>query len=144
VNRRVLLVAVCAALVTAACTSGGGAGEGEAAGDGGNVDEPIGQGAVEGTVELVAPPEEGAGETPTFEWEPVEGAAAYRLVVLDAEGQPVWAWEGPDTTVALGGVPDRPEGAEGPVPPPGSTWSVAALGGDGHVLAVSPVRSASP
>ena len=139
-----LLVAACAALATAACTSGGGAGEGGAAGDGGNVDEPIGQGAVEATVVLVAPPEEGAGETPTFEWEPVEGAAAYRLVVLDAEGQPAWAWEGPDTIVALGGVPDRPEGAEGPVLTPGSTWSVAALDGDGHIVAASSVRPASP
>jgi len=74
----------------------------------------------------------------------VEGTAAYRLVVLDAEGQPVWAWEGPDTTVALGGVPDRPEGAEGPVLSPGSTWSVAALDGDGHAVAASELRPASP
>jgi hypothetical protein len=49
------------------------------------VDEPIGEGAVEVAIELTAPPEEGAGEVSTFAWEPVDGAAAYRLVVLDAE-----------------------------------------------------------
>ncbi len=131
-------------LILAACTGGAGAGDGGVAGDGGTVDEPIGEGAVAAAVELTAPPEEGAGETPTFEWEPVDGATAYRLVVLDAEGRAVWAWEGPATSVALGGVPDRPEGGEGPVLTPSSTWSVAALDADGHVVAASPVRSASP
>jgi hypothetical protein len=99
---------------------------------------------VEATVELTAPPEEGAGEVPTFGWERVAGAAANRLVVLDAEGRAVWAWEGPETSVALGGVLDRPEGAEGPVLTAGSTWTVAALGADGHVVAVSAARPASP
>lgn len=130
-------------VILGACT-GGEAGNGGTAGERGSAGERVGDGAVEATVELTAPPEEGAGEMPTFEWEPVEGSAAYRLVVLDAEGQPVWAWEGPDTTVALGGVPERPEGAEGPVLTAGSTWSVAALDGEGHVVAVSQVRSASP
>ncbi|MGH2653976.1 MAG: hypothetical protein ACRDHV_06465 [Actinomycetota bacterium] len=142
--RRLLLLALAGLVVLAACTGGGGAEDGGSAGDGGNVDEPIGQGAVEAAIELTAPPEEGAGEVPTFEWEPVGGAAGYRLVVLDAEGRAVWAWEGPDTSVALGGVPDRPEGSEGPVLTPGSTWSVAALDAEGHVLATSELRPASP
>ena len=133
-----------AGLVLLGACTGGGAGDGGMAGDGGHVDEPIGEGTVEAAIELTAPPEEGAGETPTFEWEPVGVATAYRLVVLDAEGRAVWAWEGPDTSVALGGVPDRPAGTEGPVLTPGSAWSVAALDADGHVVAASPLRSASP
>lgn len=139
--RRLLPPALAALMVLAACTGDGERGEGGTAGDGG---EQVGGGAVEATVELKAPPEEGAGEVPTFEWEPVDGAVAYRMVVLDAGGQAVWAWEGPDTSVSLGGVPDRPEGAEGPVLTPGSTWSVAALDERGHVVAASPARPASP
>lgn len=143
--RRLVPLALAGLVALVACTGGGGGdGNGGTAGDGENGTEPVGGGAVQAAVELTAPPEEGAGEVPTFEWEPVESAAAYRMVVLDAEGRAVWAWEGPDTSVALGGVPDRPEGAEGPVLTPGSTWSVAALDAEGHVLAVSPARSASP
>ena len=142
--RRLVLLALAVLMVLGACTGGGAGDGGTTAGDGGNGPEPVGGGPVEATVELTAPPEEGAGEVPTFGWEPVAGAAAYRLVVLDAEGRAVWAWEGPETSVALGGVPDRPEGAEGPVLTAGSTWTVAALGADGHVVAVSAARPASP
>lgn len=81
------------------------------------------------------------GETPTFEWEPVEGAAAYSLVVLDAEGQPVWAWEGPAPSA---GFPTGPREPRARCSTPGSTWSVAALDGDGHVVAASELRPASP
>jgi hypothetical protein len=152
---RVRLVVMAAVFTLAACTGGGGD-NGEAAGNGsaaengaptgstGSSGEQVGEGVVAAAVELTAPPEEDAGEVPTFAWESVEGAAAYRLVVLDAEGRAVWAWEGSETSVALGGVPDRPEGAEGPVLTAGSTWSVAALDADGHVVAVSTARPASP
>lgn len=59
-------------------------------------------------------------------------------------GTAIWPGEGSETSVALGGVSDRPEGAEGPVLTDGSTWSVAALGAEEHVVAVSPARPASP
>ena len=137
---RLVRVTVVAAIVLSACTGDGEGAGGAADGEG----ESVGGGAVESTVELTAPAEEGASEVPTFEWEPVEGAASYRLVVLDAEGNATWSWEGPETSVALGGVPDRPEGAEGPVLTPGSTWSVAALDAEGHVVAVSAARPVSP
>ena len=97
------------------------------------------------TVELLEPPESGAGEVPTFRWTAVPDAATYRLFVLDADGTPIWAWEGTATEVNLGGLDgDRPEGEAGPVISPGSSWTVAALDPDGHVIAVSPRRTVSP
>jgi len=132
------LVAVTLALT--ACTGGGD-------GNGGGGDDAVGSpidapGA--GTVELVAPPPTGAGEVPTFEWRPVEGAATYQVVVQDGQGNAVWSWQGEATSVALGGVPDRPAAAEGPVLSAGSSWSVAALDAQGHVVAVSVLRPVSP
>ncbi len=140
-RRRLLVTGTWALLAAASCTGGGDGG----AGDGGSAGEPLGGDAAPGeAVQLVAPEEQGAGETPTFEWEPVEGASTYRLVVLNAEGQATWAWEGAETSVPLGGVADRPEGSEGPVLTPGSSWSVAALDAEGHVLAASELRPVSP
>lgn len=96
-------------------------------------------------IELVAPAETGAGEVPTFEWEAVDGAARYRLVVLDGSGAMLWAWNGAETKVNLGGVSDdRPEGAAGPVIDAGSTWSVVAFDADGNPLAASSLRPVSP
>lgn len=96
-------------------------------------------------VELIGPPEEGAGEVPVFEWQPVEGAATYRLWVLNAESDPIWAWEGEETSVRLGGLDaDRPEGHPGPVITPGSTWTVSALDAESHAVALSPRRPVTP
>jgi hypothetical protein len=95
-------------------------------------------------LELVGPAEERAGKIPVFEWEPVQGAAAYRLVVRNAAGGPIWAWQGTDTSVTLGGIDDRPPGAGGPVITDGSRWSVAALDADDHVTAISEERAVSP
>jgi hypothetical protein len=105
---------------------------------------PIAAPGVDSTVELMAPPVTGAGSIPTFEWSAVEGTGAYRLVVQDAEGDAIWAWEGTGTSVALGAVPDREEGDGGPILTAGSHWSVVALNGDGHVIAVSTLRPVSP
>ena len=115
----------------------GGGDEGE---EGPRIDAP----GIEADVVLVAPPEESAGEVPTFSWEPVEGATRYRLGVLDATGRLVWAWEGPETTVALGGVEGRAPEEGGPVIGPGSTWSVIAYDNRGLTVAVSEIRSVSP
>jgi hypothetical protein len=95
------------------------------------------------TVELTEPGSSAVGETPRFGWRPVEGAAEYRLVVTDATG-PVWAWQGPETTVRFGGVDDPQPGYIGIRLLDPGWWSVAALDGDGRVMAVSVRRSVSP
>lgn len=137
------------ALALAACTSGG-------SGDGGveadASDAPASEASagpvidapgVEGRVTLLAPPEQGAGEVPVFEWEPVTGAAAYRLAVLQG-GDVVWAWEGEAISVTLGGVADRPEGEYGPLLTGPGSWSVVAVDAQGAILAVSEVRPVVP
>jgi hypothetical protein len=109
---------------------------------------PVGGGAmliggVE-TVEVLAPPATGAGPVPVFRWSRVEGAARYDLVVVGPQG-PIWAWQGEETEVALGGLAsERPEGLGGPILETGSCWSVVALDNHGHVIAASPLLSISP
>lgn len=96
-------------------------------------------------VALVSPETTGAGDVPTFVWEPVEGAKAYRLFVVGGDGVPIWSWQGKASSVALGGLSvERSDGDSGPVLTRDSTWSVAALDGDGQTLAVSRVRPVSP
>ncbi|MBU2602616.1 MAG: hypothetical protein KKA32_10705 [Actinobacteria bacterium] len=96
-------------------------------------------------IELTGPATSGAGEVPTFEWEAVDGAARYRLVVLDGDGEPLWAWNGAETSVNLGGLPEeRPADISGPIITPGSSWSVAAFAADGSPLAVSVLRPVGP
>jgi hypothetical protein len=91
-------------------------------------------------VELVAPGALNAGPAPLFEWRASEGAASYRLSVRGPEGL-AWAWQGPQTSVRYGGVA---EGQAGPTIVPGMLWSVAALGGDGSLVALSELRGVSP
>jgi hypothetical protein len=135
-SRPVLMVAFVFAV---ACTEP--ATEGEAPSN--EADRPGGS-VIEGDILLTAPPVEGAGDIPTFAWESVQGATAYRLGVLDADGELVWAWEGPETSVVLGGVPGRQPAEGGPVITPGSSWSVIAFDGRGLIVAISEVRSVSP
>jgi hypothetical protein len=131
--------AVVVAVVVVACSGGGG-------GSGGGkdtllVDAP----GIETEIALVAPPEEGAGKIPTFEWRRVKGASGYRLAVPDAGGDALWAWQGTATSVVLGGVADRPvKGEAGPVLEPWASWSVLAFDRDGSVVAVSSLRAVSP
>jgi hypothetical protein len=127
-----VLVAVAVVLALAGCVGGGQPGA--------QIEAP----GVDATVELTAPPVTGAGKIPTFEWSPVEGSSAYRLVVQDADGDATWAWEGSGTSIELGAVPGREEGHGGPILTSGSTWSVVALDADGHVIAVSTLRPVSP
>ncbi|MGH2677634.1 MAG: hypothetical protein ACRDHB_04655 [Actinomycetota bacterium] len=121
-------------VVLAACS---GAGDGE---ETRRIDAPT----VDGRIQLVRPVEERAGEVPTFEWRRVDGAAVYRLAVLNADGAVIWAWQGSETSVVLGGVEGRPEGETGPVLTRGSTWSVLAVDGQGRVVGVSEIRPVSP
>ena len=91
-------------------------------------------------VELVGPAATNAGPAPVFEWRGVDSAVAYRLSVRGPEIR-TWAWSGPETSVRYGGVA---EGQSGPAIVPGTVWSVAALRGDGSVLALSELRPVSP
>ncbi len=150
-RRALALGALVAVLVS--CTGGDGASDrdgADATGPGGAASpgaagSPLAAPGIEATVTLTGPPSEGAGEVPSFDWEAVPGTSTYRVVVLDADGGPIWAWEGAETTVNLGGLPgERPIGEPGPVIRPGSSWSVVALDAEGHVVAVSPARPVSP
>jgi hypothetical protein len=107
---------------------------------------PRGQPLIEGLPAITAlgPPEGGAGEAPLFSWGPVPGASRYSLAVLGPEG-PLWAWQGEETEVYLGGLPfERPPGWAGPVIVAGSCWSVVALDAAGHVVAASEFLPVSP
>lgn len=95
-------------------------------------------------VRVLAPAPSGVGLVPEFAWDPVDGAATYRLVVLGPDG-PLWAWEGPETSVWLGGFDVAP--------PPGATrlaivdetcWSVVARDESRTVIAASPLLPVSP
>ncbi len=147
---RPFLALLLLASLAAACTGGSGAeGDGEPGAPSGAAPTAAGSPLVAPdlapTFELLGPPTDGAGEVPSFSWETVPGAATYRLVVLDGDRGPIWAWEGAETSVNLGGLPDeRPAGEPGPVIGPGSSWSVTALDAKGHVVAVSASRPVSP
>ncbi len=140
-NAFVMSIALVALIVLSALVAGCGSSENgggeKAAGN------PIDAGLPK--VNLIAPATTGAGEVPTFEWEPVDAAGRYRLVVLDGSGAMLWAWNGPETRVNLGGYPEkRPEDVSGPVITSGSTWSVTAFDQSGKPLAVSDLRPVSP
>jgi hypothetical protein len=107
---------------------------------------PTGLPLVEGVpvIGVLGPPEEGAGEVPLFRWAPVAGASRYTVAVIGPNG-PLWAWQGEETEIYLGGLPfERPPGWPGPVIAPGSCWSVIARGDDGHVIAVGAFLPISP
>lgn len=120
-----------------------GCGSSENDGQEGSAGTPIDAGLP--ALTLIAPETTGAGEVPAFEWEAVDGAARYRLVVLGGSGEPLWSWNGAETKVNLGGLPgERPEGVSGPVIAADSTWSVVAFDAEGNALAASNLRPVSP
>ena len=73
---------------------------------------------------------------PVLEWDPVDGADSYSVVVLDDAGEPYWAWSGPESEITLGGAPSSDFGV-GPIIGVDYSWSVAAFDADGVFLAVS-------
>jgi hypothetical protein len=87
---------------------------------------------------------EGVGLRPTLAWEPVDGAAAYFLVVKDASGEAYWAWDGSETSVPLGGAEFPADFGNGPTIGPGYSWSVSAYAVDGAFVAISGDRPVSP
>jgi hypothetical protein len=137
--RKVCLVA--ALVLLAGCSGGGGSSSarpetGSTVAGEQSVAERLGIAEV-----VLAEPEAG----PVFSWEPVDGAATYRLVVLDGDGRAYWAWEGPDTTVALGGGTEAwPKGSGAPHAGEGYTWSVSALAADGTPVGISAAAPVLP
>lgn len=85
--------------------------------------------------ELIATEPIAAGPRPLLAWEPIEGAAAYDLIVLDAAGAPYWAWTGETSSVFIGGV-ENPDAVGAWVFEP-LTWIVTARDAEGQPLAMS-------
>lgn len=85
----------------------------------------------------------GGGERPMLTWDPVDGASTYLVAILDADGNPYWAWRTSDTRVRVGGS-DRSESAPGPRITKGMTWSVMAVDSSGIPIAVSARRPIEP
>jgi hypothetical protein len=125
-KRLVLLIG--AAIIVAACGSGGTVPTSDTPGSG----PVVGEAGLTALEPLTAE----IGSVPRFEWEPVDGAVEYRLAVLGPKG-PIWAWEGSETSVNLGGLTgDRPELMPGPVVVLGTSWTVAAFDASGAVIDV--------
>ena len=97
------------------------------------------------TVTLNDPGVTDAGARPTFGWEPVAGAAAYSVFVLTDSGEPIWAWQGPATSVVFGGWPATPPPeAPGPLLLGPGTWFVVALDATDAPIATSALRPVAP
>lgn len=89
------------------------------------------------TIELLTP--EASGERPILEWTTVQGADGYRLVVLDAEGAPYWAWQGQTTSAVFGGGEDEGDGGQLAIVHESMTWSVVAIDGSRSIVGRSAV-----
>lgn len=82
----------------------------------------------------------GSGARPLLSWESVETATDYTVLVLDANGEPWWAWSGVGTEVVLGGVDTAAE-IGGPTARPGVRWVVFAHDANGQLVGSSPLTS---
>lgn len=83
-----------------------------------------------------------AGEQPVLAWEPVDGAASYRLVASASDGSPYWAWLGEATEVRFGGAPEA--GGHTAIVFEPMTWRVIALDADGLPIAASESGDLTP
>lgn len=89
--------------------------------------------------------ESGGGERPLIEWEPVEGADSYGLVLFDPEGEPYWAWLGYDTSIYVTGLNEPPPvDSEGPIVIPCMTWTTTAYDSSGEPIAAGGPKRISP
>lgn len=79
---------------------------------------------------------------PTIRWPAVDGAASYRVTVLQDDG-PAWAWEGEQTEVVLGGG-DQDGGGLGFRLTSSAVVTVTAHGVDGAVLRLDQRRVDAP
>lgn len=95
-------------------------------------------------VQLTSPGSQHAGASPVFRWNTVDGAHLYRLTLITEDG-PLWAWEGAETSVRLGGYTAEPvRGATALRLTEPGWWSVAALDDAGELLAISALFAVSP
>lgn len=82
-------------------------------------------------------PASGGGARPRLEWQAVESAVYYNIVVYEPDGTPYWAWRTKDTSVYVAGIDaPLPEEYEGPVIAVGMTWQVIAENEDQAPIAV--------
>lgn len=84
------------------------------------------------------------GARPLLEWEAVQGASNYYVVVYTELGDPYWAATTSETAVFVGGPVQIPDDRDGPRVGPGYSWAVYADGPDDAPIASSPLRSVSP
>lgn len=89
-------------------------------------------------------PTSGGGTRPAFEWEPVDGAFMYSVVLRGPAGRGYWGWEGRETSIHLGGEPVIEEGKPGPSLVEGMSWQVSAYNDDFDMIALSGRRSIGP
>lgn len=101
--------------------------------------EPLFPGLDLAPISLVTPGS-GEGPRPMLRWEPVDGAATYTVLVMDAGGERWWSWSGSETEVVLGGV-DTQSDVGGPVAGDGVTWVVFAFDPDDVLVGVSSRRN---
>jgi hypothetical protein len=72
-------------------------------------------------------PLQGVGLRPRFEWQTINGAAHYGIIILDPKGSPYWGWRGEKPWVYLGGIDEPlPEINEGPILIDGMSWRIVA------------------
>lgn len=81
-------------------------------------------------------------EQPVLAWQPVDGAASYRLVASASDGSPYWAWLGEATEVRFGGAPEA--GGHTAIVFEPMTWRVIALDADGLPIAASESGALTP
>ena len=152
--RRRRLLAVALMLVIGACSSGGDDSTGTttpadavtSTTEAQTTPPPTGLPLVDSLplLEVLGPPEADAGAVPNFRWTAVEGAAGYTIGVMGPDG-PLWAWQGEETGVYLGGLPfERPPGLAGPTLTEGACWSVIASDASGAVIAASAYLPLNP
>jgi hypothetical protein len=96
-----------------------------------------------GIASIALRPADEGGPHPTLEWESVEGAATYWLVLRDGSGHVYWAWTGADTRVRVGGGDHSELNQTAALYEP-MTWMVGAVDGMGSLLASSDVATVSP
>jgi hypothetical protein len=80
---------------------------------------------------------EGLGIRPILQWNAVDGAAQYVVVVNTPEGGPYWTWQGADTQVAFGGGPIDDQDTIGARLISPKRWFVVALDEAGSPIAAS-------
>jgi hypothetical protein len=72
-------------------------------------------------------PTQGVGERPRFEWQSIDGASYYGIVIYTPDDTPYWAWRGREPWVYLGGIEEAlPDINEGPILIEGMTWRIVA------------------